>query len=615
MTPLHSKILLVLLCQLIWSATANAAEFFVSPNGNDANPGTRELPFSSIEKAIRRAEIVFQESPDEDCIIWLNGNTFYLEEPIILDAEKLRQDSGNLYFRAIPGENPVISGGVLITEWEELPGGLWKTKLHEHPDRRINPRELFVGNQRAVRARYPNEGYLRIMKAGDDRRTHFFFESGDFPIPEKVQNVELVLLHDWSISRITVKEIDGAENKLTAVDSIGAKEPDFFNLDHWEPNPRYYLENAMEFLDAEYEWFFDADERAFYLKLPQKSDPNMLRITVPVSEGLVRLIGKENRPLKNIHFEGIRFRHASWQIPESGYCGVQACHYDPRPARGGWAVVPAAIQGEWALNCSFTDCAFEHLGGSGLWLGTGSSNCTIKNSRFADISGNGIMIGEGQSREVNGKKWWESVPEQVALGNTIENCTITECGRQFYGAVGIWCGLTAQTAIRNNTIYNLPYTGISIGWMWSPVPTPCRENIISGNHIHHIMQALSDGGGIYMLGLQPGSKIIGNHIHDVSLNVGRAESNGMFLDEGTTDVEVANNLIYKITKSPLRFHRATTNLVKENVLFCGEGVAPVRYNNTKEEDIQQVDNKVFSEADENFEERLKYFISQWENQR
>ena len=67
-----------------------------------------------------------------------------------------------------------------------------------------------------------------------------------------------------------------------------------------------------------------------------------------------------------------------------------------------------------------------------------------------------------------------------------------------------------------------------------------------------------------MLGLQPGSQLINNNIHDVKINAGRAESNGMFLDEGTTNVLVANNLIYNIAKSPLRFHKATTNLVKGN---------------------------------------------------
>jgi len=150
-----------------------------------------------------------------------------------------------------------------------------------------------------------------------------------------------------------------------------------------------------------------------------------------------------------------------------------------------------------------------------LWFSTGCKNCTLENSDFIDISGNGIMIGEGRDRIVNGEPWWKSAPEQVALSNKIENCKVTECGAQFYGAVGIWCGLTAETVISKNEIFNLPYSGVSVGWMWSPEPTPCRKNTIDGNHIHHIMNILSDGGGIYMLGLQPGSVIRNNQMHNV----------------------------------------------------------------------------------------------------
>ncbi len=68
--------------------------------------------------------------------------------------------------------------------------------------------------------------------------------------------------------------------------------------------------------------------------------------------------GTEKQPVKNIHFEGIAFRNSAWQIPEMGYCGVQACHFDPRPTVAGWSVVPAAVNANWAENCSFTSCTF-----------------------------------------------------------------------------------------------------------------------------------------------------------------------------------------------------------------------------------------------------------------
>jgi hypothetical protein len=606
------KPLFLLFAVLFISFSSVAREFYVSPAGNDSHPGNVDQPYKTVVKALQAAVSFLAENQQEDCIIWFENGEYPIKEPLVFRSINTRQGN-HLSLKALPGAKPVISGGVNLENWEQMADGIWKASLPEMVRKNINPRELFIGSTRCTRARYPNEGYLKVEKVGSDRRTHFYFKKGDFPVPQNAAGTELVLLHDWSISRIGVKDINTTEHKLTAVDSIGAKNPAFFNLDHWEAQPRYFLENAPEFLDADYEWYYNPEEKAVYLKLPPSVIPSAQKIIIPVSEGLVVLEGEENNPVNNIHFEGIQFLHSAWSIPEQGYCGVQACHYDPRPLREGWNVVPAAITAVWAENCSFTSCSFGNLGGSGLWFGTGSSNCKVTGSDFYDISGNGIMIGEGQDRLVNSDQWWKSAPEQVAVGNMIENCRITKCGAQFSGAVGIWAGLTAETIIRNNTIFELPYTGISMGWMWSPEPTPSRANVIEGNHIHHIMQVLSDGGGIYMLGLQPGSRIVNNHIHNVSINAGRAESNGMFLDEGTTGVVVEGNLIYHIAKSPLRFHRATVNLVKDNILFCGEDTPPVRYNNTKEADIRLQNNTIYSEYEDDFHATIQKVLLEWKH--
>jgi len=591
--------------------TACSRDIYVSPNGNDDNKGNQKNPLQSVHTAKKLAVEMLESGKQKEITVWLADGIYPFSEPLVFEPLKSANKNAKLVFKAEKDSKPVILGGVQITSWNKNDAGLWETQLPGSVKDLTNVRELFIDGKRATRARWPNDGYLHVKKVGADRRTNFFFEKGDFPIPVNVKDVELVLLHDWSISRIAVKEINLNKNQLFAVDSIGAKEPAFFNIDNWEPNPRYFLENAPEFLDADFEWVFLPSEKKFLLKLPINTNPANLQVSIPVSEGLISIAGKENQPVQNIHFEGIAFQYSKWEIPETGYCGVQACHFDPRPDKSGWAVVPAAVYSVWAENISFDGCAFTNLGGSGVWFGTGSKNCKVSSSEFTDISGNGMMIGEGRDRVENGEPWWKSAPEQVALSNSIENCTVTECGVQFYGAVGIWCGLTAETVIKNNKVFNLPYTGISVGWMWSPVPTPCRKNTIEGNHIHNIMNILSDGGGIYMLGLQPGSKILNNHIHDVKINAGRAESNGMFLDEGITDVTVENNLIYNIAKSPLRFHRATTNLVKSNYLFCANGNPPIRYNTTKEEDIRKVDNKVFNEGEEKYQAELKKAIANW----
>jgi hypothetical protein len=340
-------------------------------------------------------------------------------------------------------------------------------------------------------------------------------------------------------------------------------------------------------------------------------DPGELQIIAPEAENLLSLQGSEKDPLRNICFDGITFSHCAYNLPINGYAGVQACHFDPRNGSMAWNTVPAAVEGSWTENCSFVNCTLIHLGGSGLRFGTGSRNCAVTHCSLSDISGNGIMIGEGRDRQVDGSPWWKSAPQQVAADNRVEHCVISRAGQQFFGAVGIWGGITSQTLLKNNHISDLPYTGISVGWHWSTEPTPCREVRIEGNHIHHIMKVLSDGGGIYVLGLQPGGIIVNNHIHHVDINAGRAESNGMFLDEGCTDMTVANNLIHDIAKSPLRFHRATTNLVKDNVLVCGDGIPPIRFNRTEEKDIVQEGNLILSASDQLDMSRLAGIIETW----
>lgn len=610
---LHTIIVFTLLLS-VWSVlhtSVHAQEYYISPTGNDNNDGSKSNPFQSIGKSLEAIKTVFRNDPEANCTVWLSEGKYLLRKPEVLNSYDLKSQNGSLTFRALPGESPVVSGGIEVTGWSYDNNGVWTAILPKEYDLESLPRELFLDNSRAIRARHPNKGFLRVDRVGEDRRTNFFFKLGEFPIPADPAGTELILLHDWSISRVAIKTIDPSQGRLTAIDSIGPRQPAFFNMDNWEANPRYFLENDIRFLDADYEWFIDPENRKVSLRLPKEVHPDNLAVVVPYSQGLLLIEGHEKKPLKNIHFEGLTFRHSAWMIPENGYGGIQAGHIDPKPASGAWAVVPAAVYAEWSENISFTKCNFSQLGGAGIWFGMGSRHNRIIDCKLSDISGNGIMIGEGRDREVQGGKWWQTAPEQVALGNLIEGTEVTECGTQFFGAVGIWCGLTAETTIRNNTIHQLPYTGISIGWMWNPTPTPCRNNNIEGNHIHHILQTLSDGGGIYMLGLQPGSKITGNYIHHVHLNAGRAESNGMFLDEGTTDVVVSNNLIHDIAKSPLRFHKATTNLVRRNWLFCNEDILPIRYNNTRENDITKEDNRVFTVGESDYDRELEQAIMNW----
>lgn len=582
-------------------------EIHVSPEGDDAANGSLNDPIKSLQHASKLAR---EKAGQVPVSVILSGGTYFMEKDLKLGPEDGGSAEAPVRWMGMPGEKVIISGGIRVEGWKQENDGSWSTELPENYKGTF--RSLYVNGKRAIRARHPDISYLRVDKAGEDNRTNFFFNEKDIPQLEQEDGIELILLHDWSVTRIPVKSIDHKAMQLTTVDSIGSR-LSFFTLSHWEEHPRYYLENAQKFCDQPGEWYADFKKRKIYYRPQPGERPGDTYGIIPLAQKLLHILGKEEQHVSHISFEGITFEYTAWSIPETGYCGIQACmHTDRSLKENSWSEVPAAIELDLADHCSFERCTIRHTGGSGIWIRENCTACSIQGSHIHGVSGNGISIGEGQSRMVDKEPWWRKKPEEVSAGTQISNCLIEQCGLQFYGAVGIWCGLVASTLIDHNEIRDLPYTGISVGWIWTPEPTPCRENTIHANHIHHILNILSDGGGIYSLGLQPGSRITQNLIHDVMVNAGKAESNGMFLDEGTKELLVEDNIIYNIARSPLRFHKAKEpNIVRNNVLVCGDGIPPIRYNNTRKEDILRIDNVVLSQSSRTDMKELQALIKEW----
>ena len=107
-------------------------------------------------------------------------------------------------------------------------------------------------------------------------------------------------------------------------------------------------------------------------------------------------------------------------------------------------------------------------------------------------------------------------------------------------------------------IYNLPYTGISCGWTWNPVPNYTRHNVITRNVIHDVLKELADGGGIYTLGQQEGTIIRENIIYNIRRDPGAigSHNNGMFFDESSSRFTVEQNHMFNIQDEPVRFNRS-----------------------------------------------------------
>ena len=577
-------------------ASNSVVEIHVSPRGRDSSLGTVEQPIASLQRAIELVQTIRRErGPNIDIQIVLHDGVYRLDRPLIITSVE-NPGPGHLRFIA---ENPgkvILSGGRLLTGWKQV-AQHWEVAIPSVNNQPLLTRELFVNGRRAVRARTPNRGFFRIDRPGPDKRTSLFIRPEDaWAFDGNIAGSEFVYLHDWSTSRVRILSFDPQTLQVVFAQRVGCSAP-HYEIGHW-PHARYFLENGERMLDQAGEWRLDT-EKGVIMYLPRPGETReTIEAVVPVLETLVHITGdvSSGTLVRNVHWEGIAFEHCRFDLPDAGYAAGQATIYEPRrdPQSGAREMMPAAVTLDLADSCEFVDCSFRHLGGSGLWFRRECCHGIVRRCVFQDISGNGLNIGETITRPLKdaSPKWTSPFNTGCTYGIHVEDSVVRECGVQFLEAVGIWIGISAGNVIEHNEVAELPYTGISVGWSWNDQPTGCRDHIIRANHIHHCMLILHDGGGIYTLGRQPGTRLINNLIHDIPPNEDGAESNGIFMDEGSSDILVEGQTIYNVGRSPIRFHKALEVTLRRNTLVCQPGVPPYRYNRTDPKTLRFEDEHV-----------------------
>jgi hypothetical protein len=275
--------------------------------------------------------------------------------------------------------------------------------------------------------------------------------------------------------------------------------------------------------------------------------------------------------VKGTIFRGLTFSHTEWCFPEGFQSAKDKPTVSPEPAAevGGFAQaaigVPAAVWGEGAHECAFENCTFSNLGSYGLELARGCVSNRIVACEFADLGAGGIRIGETAIRQ--------NEPEMSGF-NEITNCNVHDGGKMFASAIGIWIGQSANNRITHNLIHDFFYTGISIGWTWGYGPSLATNNLVAFNHVHHIGvksdgdgPILSDMGGIYTLGKQPGTRVLNNLWHDVAAS--RYGGWGIYFDEGSSGILATSNVVYRTTHGGFHQHYGETNMVWNNIFAFG----------------------------------------------
>ena len=498
----------------------SAQNIVVSPAG----------PIKTLSEARDAARAERRSGKVGTITITVRAGTYYLSDTLVLGP----QDSDTIW-EAPHGEHPIISGGRVISDWTKGSGSSWEAKTsgaYFH--------QLFVDGRRATRARTPNNGFFRVDGASSQASPFELHYRGDDIKKQWADegDVEVVDYLAWSDLRMPIVNVD----QMKHIATLGS-DPTKSNR---EDDARYFIENAPDALDASGEWYLN--KTTHLVSYIPVDGENMKEASV-VASTLDRLVSLEGKPesgeyVRNVVFRGLTFAHADWTMAAKGFADTQSASF-----------APSAIEVVGAIDFTLEKSTITHSGGYGLFLGRGVKHSRISANELFDLGAGGIKVGEPRLRTDDSEQNYE---------NTITDNHLHNLGLVYAPAVGIWILQSRRNRILHNHVHDLFYTAISVGWTWGYGPNQSKGNIIAYNHLHAIgKNMLSDMGGIYTLGEQPGTIIRNNLIYDISSFTYGGW--GIYTDEGSSNILIENNIVYDCKSAGFHQHYGRDNRVRNNI--------------------------------------------------
>ena len=565
-----------------WFPSLFAGEIYVSLQGNDKNPGTKEAPFNTLNRAIKQAREWRRLNRPEVA----GGIYIRLEEGVYAQRNSLflrPEDSGTpdspTVICAVDGAHPVISGGVAVTGWkrgcnhpaipEKLKQKIWSAEAPLIGNRRVETRQMWVNGHKVQRAAQFPDGELERMIDFNPEEQTITIPVSQSVNPNRLQNagqLEMIVHQRWAIAILRVKSIDVKDGQAV----VRFHEPEsYLEFAHPWPQPviggekgnsSFCLINALELLDQPGEWFQEYPSGTIYYYPQASENMETAEVIIPTLETLVTIDGTLSRPVKHIQFNGITFAHTSWMRPsfqghvtlQGGFPLLDAYKLQepglPEKAElenQAWITRPeTAIRVRGAEHIDFKHCTFRHLSSTGLdyeWAVTASS---VEDCQFTDIGGTALLVGAfpdgGFETHI---PFIPADVRELCSHITIRNNFISNVTNEDWGCVGIGAGYVRNMDISHNEVCHLNYSGICVGWGWTSLESGMCNNRIEANYVHHFARRLYDAGGLYTLSNQPGSVMRNNRIEHL-IEAPYATNDRAFyiyLDEATDGYTMENN--------------------------------------------------------------------------
>jgi hypothetical protein len=546
-------------------------DYYVALEGDDANPGTHEEPFSSLTRA---RDLITGSQRNIAITVWVRGGTYYLDQPLKFGSQDSGTEKSRITYSAFPGEQVTISGGIkLDCDWQPYRDGIMMCQLPLVESSNFSFDQLFVNGKRQVRARYPNfdpsdtknySGYIRAAGAlPDDIQYHnpdsnedmsfssgaprgVFFDPSTFSI-KRWEKPEEAIIHIyqamyWGNLQWRIADIDWDQNVIWfghGGQQMGAK---------WHEDPCrvdersfFYVENVFGELDAPGEWYLDTETGTLYYWPPADVNLESAVVEVPVLQRLIEFVGTQNQPVEHITLKGFRFAHTRATFLET---------YEV-PSLSDWAIHRGgAVNFQGAHNCAIQDSFFDAVGGNAIFMNEHNRGNQVTGCKITESGDSAICFVGSLERTVGTQRNFPY--ECSAINNLIHDCGIF--GKQI---AGVYISRAKRIRVAHNEIYNMPRAGICIGdGTWG-------GHLIENNYIYETCRETGDHGPFNSWGRDKYWCLSQSHMpytahrsHDAGLvkidamepvimrhNFFKETSGwGLDLDDGASNYEIYNNL-------------------------------------------------------------------------
>jgi hypothetical protein len=221
----------------------------------------------------------------------------------------------------------------------------------------------------------------------------------------------------------------------------------------------FFIENALDELDAPGEWYVDVDSRKIYyvpLAIQRGRIHEWNFVVTQISEIVSISGGRAPRsiqgPVSNVVLQGITFAHSTTTFLAERYTV---------PSAGDWSVLPkGAVTLNRAINVTINGCTWLQVNGNGVALHGMVHDTTISGGDFLKIGDSGIVL---VGRLTKSRPYGES----GAVATVPTNITIAQCHFGQTGVYGkqtsaLFVALSKRIHFIDNVLYDGPRAGINI---------------------------------------------------------------------------------------------------------------------------------------------------------